>query len=189
MGIGQASLVVDNQLNKAHGRSVIVYECANQLGGLTVYGVPNMKNTLDVIQRHVDLMVEEGVNFVMNANVGVDSLFFVEKITLKIVFFFWHMVQQNQATLSIFDFNSHFSHRSRGPYCIVSNYFIYINSRGLPMPGRELTRIHVSMEFLHSNTKILWDNGFRDEKFISTKGKGLLSLEEETLELIVYQKP
>jgi len=80
VGIGQASLVVDNQLNKAHGNSVIVYERANQLGGLTVYGVPNMKNKLDVIQRHVDLMVEEGVNFVMNANVGVDSLFFVEKI-------------------------------------------------------------------------------------------------------------
>lgn len=80
MGNGLTSLVVANQLNKSYGHSVIVYECANQIGGLMVYGVTYMKNKLDVIQRHVDLMVEEGVNFFMNANVGVGSLFSMEKI-------------------------------------------------------------------------------------------------------------
>jgi len=53
------------------------------------------------------------------------------------------------------------------------------------MPGHELTRIHFSMEFLHSDTKILWDNGFQMKSLFLQKGKGLLSLEEETLELIV----
>jgi len=46
-----------------------------------MYGVPNMKtDKLDVVQRRVDLMAEEGVNFVVNANVGVDSSFSVEKL-------------------------------------------------------------------------------------------------------------
>lgn len=43
-----------------------------------------MWKKLDVIQRQVDLMVEEGVNFVMYENVGVDSLFSVEKIHTQI---------------------------------------------------------------------------------------------------------
>lgn len=46
----------------------------NQLGcRLMMYGVPNMKtDKVDVVQRRVDLMVEEGVSFVVNAHVGVN---------------------------------------------------------------------------------------------------------------------
>lgn len=44
---------------------VTVYERADRIGGLMMYGVPNMKtDKLDVVQRRVDLMAQEGVKFV-----------------------------------------------------------------------------------------------------------------------------
>lgn len=46
-----------------------------------MYGVPNMKtDKIDVVQRRVDLMKDEGVNFIVNANVGVDPLFSVDRL-------------------------------------------------------------------------------------------------------------
>lgn len=42
-----------------------VYERADRIGGLMMYGVPNMKTEkIDVVQRRVDLMAQEGVKFV-----------------------------------------------------------------------------------------------------------------------------
>lgn len=80
VGSGPAGLAAADQLNKA-GHSVTVYERADRIGGLMMYGVPNMKtDKVGVVQRRVDLMAEEGVNFVVNANVGVDSSFSVEKL-------------------------------------------------------------------------------------------------------------
>lgn len=44
---------------------VTVYERADRIGGLMMYGVPNMKtDKVDVVQRRVDLMAQEGVKFV-----------------------------------------------------------------------------------------------------------------------------
>ncbi len=42
------------------------------------------------------------------------------------------------------------------------------------MLGHELMGVHFSMEFLHSNTEILLDNGLQDGKFISAKGKRMV---------------
>ena len=53
------------------GHSVTVYERADRVGGLMMYGVPNMKtDKIDVVQRRVDLMAKEGIKFVVNAHVG-----------------------------------------------------------------------------------------------------------------------
>ena len=56
-------------LTKA-GHSVTVYERADRIGGLLMYGIPNMKLGKDIVQRRVDLMHAEGVEFVTNADVG-----------------------------------------------------------------------------------------------------------------------
>lgn len=46
-----------------------------------MYGVPNMKtNKVDVVQRRVDLMAAEGVDFVVNANVGNDPSYSLETL-------------------------------------------------------------------------------------------------------------
>ena len=48
-----------------------------------MYGVPNMKTDKEhIVQRRVDLMVAEGVQFVVNAHVGVDPVYSVESLRL-----------------------------------------------------------------------------------------------------------
>ena len=72
VGSGPAGLAAANQLNKA-GHSVTVYERDRRIGGLVRYGIPNFKlDKKDVVQRRVDMMKEEGVEFVTNAHIGVD---------------------------------------------------------------------------------------------------------------------
>ncbi|KAK7023963.1 glutamate synthase [Favolaschia claudopus] len=71
IGSGPAGLACADQLNKA-GHWVTVYDRNDRMGGLLMYGIPNMKLEKTVVQRRVDLMQAEGVTFVPNANVGVD---------------------------------------------------------------------------------------------------------------------
>ena len=71
IGSGPAGLTAAAQLNRA-GHLVTVYERADRIGGLLMYGIPNMKLDKKVVQRRIDLMAAEGVKFVPNAHVGVD---------------------------------------------------------------------------------------------------------------------
>ncbi|BGP36122.1 glutamate synthase [NADH] [Rhodotorula kratochvilovae] len=70
IGSGPAGLATADQLNKA-GHTVIVYDRNDRFGGLLMYGIPNMKLDKRVVQRRIDLMAAEGVQFVSNAHVGV----------------------------------------------------------------------------------------------------------------------
>ena len=69
IGSGPAGLACANQLNNA-GHEVTVYERADRIGGLLMYGIPNFKLEKSVVDRRVKLMEAEGVKFVTNANVG-----------------------------------------------------------------------------------------------------------------------
>lgn len=72
VGSGPAGLACADQLNKA-GHEVTVYERADRIGGLLMYGIPNMKlDKQEVVQRRVDLMAAEGVQFITNVEVGKD---------------------------------------------------------------------------------------------------------------------
>ena len=71
VGSGPAGLAAAAQLNRA-GHSVTVYERADRIGGLLMYGIPNMKLDKRHVQRRVDLLTAEGVTFVTNTEVGVD---------------------------------------------------------------------------------------------------------------------
>ncbi|XP_074281679.1 glutamate synthase 1 [NADH], chloroplastic-like [Silene latifolia] len=83
VGGGPAGLAAADQLNKM-GHHVTVYERADRIGGLMMYGVPNMKaDKINVVQRRVNLMAEEGVNFVVNANVGKDALYSFDRLKEK----------------------------------------------------------------------------------------------------------
>ncbi|MBM4005720.1 MAG: glutamate synthase subunit beta [Planctomycetes bacterium] len=69
VGSGPAGLAAAAQLNKV-GHAVTVYERADRIGGLLMYGIPNMKLDKQVVQRRLDLLQAEGVQFVTNADVG-----------------------------------------------------------------------------------------------------------------------
>ncbi|MCD7918063.1 MAG: glutamate synthase subunit beta, partial [Clostridiales bacterium] len=69
VGSGPSGLAVADLLNR-RGHSVTVYERFDRIGGLMMYGIPNMKLEKSIVDRRVNLMQEEGVTFVTNADVG-----------------------------------------------------------------------------------------------------------------------
>ena len=71
IGSGPAGLSCADQLNQA-GHQVTVYERADRIGGLLMYGIPNPKLDKGIVQRRVDLMAAEGIRFVTGAEVGKD---------------------------------------------------------------------------------------------------------------------
>jgi glutamate synthase (NADPH/NADH) small chain len=71
VGSGPSGLACADQLNKA-GHEVTVFERADRIGGLLMYGIPNMKLDKKVVQRRVNLMQEEGIHFITNMEVGRD---------------------------------------------------------------------------------------------------------------------
>ena len=140
VGSGPAGLAATDQLNKA-GHDVTVYERHDRIGGLLMYGIPNMKLDKRTVQRRLDLMAAEGVKFVTNAFVGgspqdpagsgpkTDDINYIDPRQL---------IDENDAVLL-----------ATGA----------TKPRDLPIPGRELNGVHFAMEFLHENTKKLMDSG------------------------------
>ena len=70
IGSGPAGLAAAAQLNSV-GHTVTVFERADRVGGLLMYGIPNMKlDKQDVVQRRVDLLQAEGVIFKTGVEIG-----------------------------------------------------------------------------------------------------------------------
>ena len=143
IGSGPAGLAAAAQLNKV-GHSVTVYERADRIGGLLMYGIPNMKLGKDVVQRRVDLLKEEGISFVTNADVGGSR---DNAVDVKILH------KENDAVL--------FATGATRP-------------RDLEVPGRDLNGVHFAMEFLTANTKSLLDSSLDDGNYISAEGKNVI---------------
>jgi len=71
VGSGPAGLSCAAQLNRV-GHEVTVFERADRIGGLLMYGIPNMKLDKRVVQRRVELLASEGVRFITRCEVGKD---------------------------------------------------------------------------------------------------------------------
>jgi glutamate synthase (NADPH/NADH) small chain len=71
VGSGPSGLACADQLNKA-GHLVTVFERNDRIGGLLMYGIPNMKLDKNIVQRRVNLLAEEGIEFRTNTEVGRD---------------------------------------------------------------------------------------------------------------------
>lgn len=69
IGSGPAGLAVADLLNR-RGHNVTVYERDDRIGGLLMYGIPNMKLDKKIVERRVNLMKAEGVTFITNADAG-----------------------------------------------------------------------------------------------------------------------
>ena len=143
VGSGPAGLAAAAQLNKA-GHNVTVYERADRIGGLLMYGIPNMKLGKDIVQRRVDLMRAEGVEFVTRADVGGSG---DNAVAMN------DLVKENDAVLL-----------ATGA----------TQPRNLEVPGRELNGIHFAMEFLTANTRSLLDSNLQDGNYISASGKNVI---------------
>ena len=143
VGSGPAGLAAADQLNKA-GHQVAVYERADRIGGLLMYGIPNMKLDKGIVQRRIDLMREEGVAFFTNADVG----------------------NGENGSLSVTELAEEVDALLLTTGATVPN--------NLPIPGRELDGVHFAMEFLTKNTRSLLDSDHADGRYIDAKGKNVI---------------
>ena len=71
VGSGPAGLACAQQLARA-GHAVTLYERADRVGGLLMYGIPDFKMEKHFVNRRVEQMKAEGVNFVTRCRVGID---------------------------------------------------------------------------------------------------------------------
>jgi len=74
IGSGPAGLAAAEALRE-QGWQVVVYDRHDRAGGLLMYGIPNFKLDKTIVQRRIDRLVEGGVKFVLNTNVGTDISF------------------------------------------------------------------------------------------------------------------
>ncbi|MFT3982326.1 MAG: glutamate synthase subunit beta [Lachnospiraceae bacterium] len=133
VGSGPSGLAAADQLNK-RGHLVTVFERSDRVGGLMMYGIPNMKLEKRVIDRKVEIMKAEGVVFVTNADVGVHE---DKKIKTG------GEGYPAQKLLKEFD---------RVILACGSS-----NPRDIQAPGREAAGIYFAVDFLKSTTKALLD--------------------------------
>jgi glutamate synthase (NADPH) small chain len=143
VGSGPSGMAAAAELNKA-GHTVTVYERADRIGGLMMYGIPNMKLGKDVVQRRVDILAEEGISFVTSANVGGEGENSISMDQLR---------ADNDAVV----------------LCTGAT-----NARDLPIENRELKGIYPAMDFLRANTKSLLDSNHEDGNYISAKDKKVI---------------
>lgn len=155
VGSGPAGLAAADQLNKV-GHSVTVYERHDRIGGLLMYGIPNMKLDKHVVQRRIDLMAAEGVEFVTNAFVGADPGVAAGS-------------GPSDPNMTFVNINQ--LRKDNDALILACGATV---PRDLPIPGRELEGIYPAMQFLHTNTKSLLDTGHDDGNYISAKDRDVI---------------
>ena len=158
VGSGPAGLAAAAQLNRA-GHQVTVYERADRIGGLLMYGIPNMKLDKNVVERRVDLLRAEGVEFVTGVHVGAAA-------------------ENGEAVPSQMGLPP--KARRVDPNQLLEEYDALLLATGatkprdLPVPGRQLGGVHFAMEFLSANTRSLLDSQHEDGDFINAKDKNVI---------------
>ncbi|MBK7955240.1 MAG: glutamate synthase subunit beta [Candidatus Accumulibacter sp.] len=123
VGSGPAGLAAAQQLARV-GHDVVVFEKSDRIGGLLRYGIPDFKFEKSHIDRRIEQMQAEGVEFRVNQEVGGSSANAVS------------------ATRLLDDFDA----------LIVAGGAEL--SRDLPVPGRDLDGVHFAMEFLPQQNKV-----------------------------------
>jgi glutamate synthase (NADPH/NADH) small chain len=71
IGSGPAGLAAAQQLNRA-GHTVVVFEKADRLGGLLRYGIPDFKLEKSLLDRRLEQLEKEGIEFEIRAHIGID---------------------------------------------------------------------------------------------------------------------
>jgi len=162
VGSGPAGLAAADQLNKA-GHLVTVYERADRIGGLLMYGIPNMKLDKQVVERRINLLREEGVEFVTCAHVGRKEDFEPGHMT--------QIMQERGCKVKFID-----------PQELIDKFDAVLLATGATKsfdptsrcPGRDLAGIYLAMDFLTRNTKSLMDSQLADGAYLSAKGKDVI---------------
>ena len=141
VGSGPAGLAAAQQLNRC-GHWVTVFERADYIGGLLRLGIPDFKLEKLVVDRRVDQMAQEGVEFRTGVHVGKD--YPAEKLLDE-----YHAV------------------------CLTGGS---TQARELPIPGRELNGVHLAMEYLTQQNRLLAGEHVDPAERITAEGKRVVIL-------------
>ena len=141
VGSGPAGLAAAHQLNRA-GHLVTVFERDESIGGLLTLGIPDFKLDKGVVQRRVQLLAQEGIEFRTNSHVGV-----------------------NVAVSELLD--------GYDAVCLCGGSTA---ARQLDVPGAGLKGIHLAMEYLTQQNRLLAGHSNPSEERISAEGKRVVVL-------------
>ena len=146
VGSGPSGLAVADFLNR-RGHSVTVFEREDRIGGLLMYGIPNMKLDKAVIDRRVELMKAEGVEFVLSCDIrGTEA---AERLT------------QSFDAVAL---------------CCGAKKARPLNVPGTETDGKPTEGILFAVDWLKSVTKSLLDSGLADGNFLNPKDKDVIIL-------------
>ena len=162
VGSGPSGLAAADQLNKA-GHNVTIYERADRIGGLLMYGIPNMKLDKKVVDRRINLLQEEGVQFITSTHVGKRRKFSNGHIT--------ELMERNGSKIKYIDPNKLYKENdalliatgATNPFDPTKN-----------ASGRHLEGIEFAINFLTQNTKSLLASNFKDNAYISAVKKNVI---------------
>lgn len=164
IGSGPAGLAAADQLNK-RGHSVTVYEKSDRVGGLLMYGIPNMKLEKQVIDRKIEVMKEEGVTFVTNANVGATKAAMNPMVAKEDI---------------MGEYLTNAEEKAVKADSILKEYDSVVlacgasNPRDIKAKGRDAKGIYFAVDFLKTTTKSLLNSEFKDKKYVNAKDKNVL---------------
>ncbi len=160
IGSGPAGIAAAQQLRRA-GHKVSVYERADRIGGLLMYGIPNMKLDKNIVERRIDQLRKEGVEFFVNTHIGHAEDFPEGHIN--------RIMLDSKHEITYIDPNSLMQRYDAVLWATGAT-----KARDLPIPGRDLKGIHTAMDFLTRNTKSLLDSKHEDESYITAKDKNVI---------------
>jgi NAD(P)H-dependent glutamate synthase small subunit len=160
IGSGPAGIAAAQQLRRI-GHTVTVYERADRIGGLLMYGIPNMKLEKGVVDRRIEQLRAEGVTFLTNTHIGKPEDFPSGHIN--------QIMADNNHTTTFIDPSDLVKENDAVLWATGAT-----KPRDLPIPGRELNGIHSAMDFLTRNTKSLLDSNLENSQFISAKDKNVI---------------
>jgi NAD(P)H-dependent glutamate synthase small subunit len=140
IGSGPAGLAAADQLNKV-GHTVTVFERHDRIGGLLMYGIPNMKIEKPVVDRRINKMRDEGIEFITNAFVGGSEDMPAGS-------------GPKTDDIAYYDVNALYEQYDALVLAVGAT-----RPRDLPILGREAEGIHYAMEFLHGSEKARLDAG------------------------------
>ncbi len=144
IGAGPAGLAAATSLNYM-GYEVTVFEKNEAAGGLLRYGIPNFKLNKQIIDRRIDVMEQEGVKFVYGKDINPAQ---IEEL---------HILEGTEQ-----------------PFSAIVIATGTPTARDLKVPGRELQGVHLALEMLSQQNRILAGMEFSKEERVTAKGKNVL---------------
>ena len=181
IGAGPAGLAVADQLNH-RGHSVTVFERSDEIGGLLMYGIPNMKLDKSVIRRRRALMEAEGVVFRTGVDVGRETLAAAAAGAEGRKAGAGAGEKSADASRAVTNASAEALAAGKGSAvtaaAILRDYDAVVlacgakQARGLNVPSIEQAHgIHYAVDYLTSQTKALHEQGEHAFGIINAKGK------------------